>query len=273
MPPGNREITLKLKDLSMNAKMGNLYKESRSQEKSNKQLQMQEMNDDEDDDDLLQSCDFSGLLSNSTNNKCKRTPSLDCISGNSSSEFGGKKLKKQPTKADYDDEDELLLQGNFIKQVENAALSTKNNVLNTNKNIQNTNMAKEPSPPVIKNRANRIQEINFKEKRSHKSNLTSELNLIIFFIVAIYILGYEDMMDFEEVNFELRPEETKKSVCISALPNQKREMKPDPILKQEIKSKPESHFKQERAQIPDQPKKPKIETLIPFTNKVYYLTL
>jgi hypothetical protein len=68
------------------------------------------------------------------------------------------------------------------------------------------------------------------------------------------------MMDFEEVNFEVKPEETKKSVCTSALPNQKREMKPDPILKQE------------RAQIPDQPKKPKIETLIPFTNKVYYLT-
>ncbi len=165
---------MKLNKLSVNAKKAKLNKESCPFEKCNKQPKIQQINtyndDDDDDDDLLQSCDLNEMVSNSANNKCKRIPSLDCLSMQKPSDFGIKKLKKQPTIADSDDEDDLLLQENLIK-CETAAFSTKNNVLNSNRNIQNINLFKEPSPPIVKKTANQIQEKIFqdKEKKSHKS--------------------------------------------------------------------------------------------------------
>ncbi len=75
-------------------------------------------------------------------------------------------------------------------------------------------------------------------------------------------------MEVDEVNFE-----TKNPSYIKNVPNQKRDIKPDVLIKQEINYKPEPLVKQEKVSKPVQLNKPKIETLIPFTKKVVQLNI
>lgn len=121
-----------------------------------------------DEDDLLEECDFDAMIKNP---QVKRAPSSDAISAMQKqrpSDHG--KKPKQQTIIDSDEEDNLLLQGDFINKVESVAVNK--NVLVANKNIQNNSKTNKVGD-MAKTRVNKIQEVDFNDKKKYKCKLVN----------------------------------------------------------------------------------------------------